>query len=282
MGGDRVFGRRRDEDYDEYNEKYASKYDDDYIAPSHDYRKECTHSHEQTYEDMDDLWECRHDHEQTYQNVTEVRECDHSHEQTYDDADYEQRPYDKAAAQRQSYAGNTDLEAVFAPYLAQGEHLLWAGGKGSLEQLNEKPHKEITVNPMPIVFIIIGLIFMFTCIGAVVGIVLLIIGIALLVKDDNGFMAVTDRRLIVRVYNTSQNIWLNTIKDISVVSKKGNMGRLQLMLDEQSVSFDLNRRASDIKSGSSNYYFSPAVENPERVKQIIEDAILRAKTNNFN
>ena len=249
MGGDRVFGRRRDEDYDEYNEKYASKYDDDYIAPSHDYRRECTHSHEQTYEDMDDLWECRHDHEQTYQNVTEVRECDHSHEQTYDDADYEQRPYDKAAAQRQSYSGNTDLEAVFAPYLA---------------------------------LIIMGLIFMFTCIGAVVGIVLLIIGIALLVKDDNGFMAVTDRRLIVRVYNTSQNIWLNTIKDISVVSKKGNMGRLQLMLDEQSVSFDLNRRASDIKSGSSNYYFSPAVENPERVKQIIEDAILRAKTNNFN
>lgn len=275
-----MFGRRRDEDYDEYNEKYASKYDDDYIAPSHDYRRECDHSHEQTYEDMDDLWECRHSHEQTYQNVTEVRECDHSHEQTYDDADYEQRPYDKAAAKRQSYAGTADIESIFTPYLAQGEHLLWAGGKGSPDQLNAKARK--SASGPATAFIVLGIVLLFSCIGTVVGIILLIIGLSMAAKDSSGFMAVTDRRLIVRVYNTSQNIWLNTIKDISVVSKKGNMGRLQLMLDEQSVSFDLNRRASDIKSGSSNYYFSPAVENPERVKQIIEDAIISAQINKFD
>ena len=34
-----MFGRR-DEDYEEYNERYAAKFDDDYIAPSRDYRRE--------------------------------------------------------------------------------------------------------------------------------------------------------------------------------------------------------------------------------------------------
>ena len=48
-----MFGRKNNEDYDDYNEKYASKYDDDYIAPSKEYREECDHSHEQTYEDAD-------------------------------------------------------------------------------------------------------------------------------------------------------------------------------------------------------------------------------------
>ena len=28
-----MFGRRKEEDYEEYNERYAAKYDDDYIAP---------------------------------------------------------------------------------------------------------------------------------------------------------------------------------------------------------------------------------------------------------
>ena len=274
-----MFGRK-DEDYDEYNEKYASKYDDDYVAPSHDYRRECTHSHEQTYDDMDDLWECRHSHEQTYQNITEVRECDHSHEQTYDDADYEQRPYDRAAAQWQSYAGNTDLEAVFAPYLAQGEHLLWAGGKGRPDQPDAEARKKHTTNAT--VLIILGIILLFSCIGAVVGMLLLVFGIIELARSEDCLMAVTDQRVIVRYNNNSHNIWLNTIKDIAVVSKKGNMGRLQLMLDEQSVSFDLNRRASDIKRGSMNYYFSPAVEDPERVKRIIEDAIISAQINKID
>ena len=77
-----MFGRRRDEDYDAYNEKYSSKYDDDYIAPSEEYRSECDHDHEQTYDDMTDVRECDHSHEQTYDDITNVRDCDHSHEQT--------------------------------------------------------------------------------------------------------------------------------------------------------------------------------------------------------
>ena len=96
-----MFGRKKNEDYDEYNEKYASKYDDDYIAPSKEYRAECDHSHEQSYS-----------------NVNNVRECDHSHEQTYEDADYEQRSYDNYAS----------IESRFQPYLTANEHILWVGG----------------------------------------------------------------------------------------------------------------------------------------------------------
>lgn len=275
-----MFGRKKDENYDEYNEKYASKYDDDYIAPSHDYRKECTHSHEQTYDDMDDLWECRHSHEQTYQNVTEVRECDHSHEQTYDDADYEQRPYDRAAAKRQSYAGTADIESIFTPYLAQGEHLLWAGGEGRLDQLNAKARK--SASGPATAFIVLGIILLFSCIGTVVGIILLIIGLSMAAKDSSGFMGVTDRRIIVRFYDASNNIWLSTVKGIAVVSKSGNTGRLRMLLDENAASFDLNRRNPGGQISRLNYYTSPVVTDPERVKRIIEDAIISAQINKFD
>ena len=112
-----MFGRKND-DYDEYNEKYAAKYDDDYIAPSHEYRSECDHSHEQSYANINDVRECDHSHEQSYANINDVRECGHSHEQTYEDSDYEQHPYDDYAS----------LESRFQPFLAPGEHLLWVGG----------------------------------------------------------------------------------------------------------------------------------------------------------
>ncbi len=46
-----MFGRSREEDYEKYNERQNAKYDDDYIASSEEYREDCSHSHEQTYED---------------------------------------------------------------------------------------------------------------------------------------------------------------------------------------------------------------------------------------
>lgn len=47
-----MFGKK--DNYDEYNEKVNSKYDDDYIREEKEYRAECRHSHEQTYNDSDD------------------------------------------------------------------------------------------------------------------------------------------------------------------------------------------------------------------------------------
>lgn len=45
---------RKKDNYDEYNEKINSKYDDDYIREEKEYRAECHHSHEQTYNDYND------------------------------------------------------------------------------------------------------------------------------------------------------------------------------------------------------------------------------------
>lgn len=276
-----MFGRKRDEDYEEYNERYASRYDDDYIAPSHDYRRKCAHSHEQTYEDMDDLWECRHDHEQTYKNITEVSECDHSHEQTYDDADYEQRPYDRAAEKRrQSYANNTDLASFFAPYLAQNEHLLWTGGFGRLDKLTAKEREKDTGAEVPL--IIVGLILLFTCIGTIVGIILMVIGLSMAAgKNYQSVMAVTDQRLIVRFYETTQNIWLSTIRSIDVSSKDGRAGTLRMVLNEQAVNYNTGRSAPGSPKKSITYYTSPKIQDPARVKQIIEDAMMSARLNKY-
>lgn len=47
-----MFGKK--DNYDEYNEKVNSKYDDDYIREEKEYRSECHHSHEQTYNDCND------------------------------------------------------------------------------------------------------------------------------------------------------------------------------------------------------------------------------------
>lgn len=44
--------RRKNENYDEYNEKNNARYDDDYIRDEKEYRTECSHDHEQTYEDF--------------------------------------------------------------------------------------------------------------------------------------------------------------------------------------------------------------------------------------
>lgn len=45
---------RKKDNYDDYNEKASSKYDDDYIREEKEYNEECRHSHEQTYKDCDD------------------------------------------------------------------------------------------------------------------------------------------------------------------------------------------------------------------------------------
>lgn len=44
--------RRKNENYDEYNEKNNARYDDDYIRDEKEYRTECSHDHEQAYEDF--------------------------------------------------------------------------------------------------------------------------------------------------------------------------------------------------------------------------------------
>ena len=102
-----MFGRKKSDDYDEYNESVNAKYDDDYIRDNKEYRDECSHSHEQTYKNYDS-----HKEQKEYRE-----ECEHSHEQTYEDFSEELNPYDEL----------NELEKFFEPMLDDGEHILWCG-----------------------------------------------------------------------------------------------------------------------------------------------------------
>ena len=264
-----MFGRKNGDDYDDYNERNAAKYDDDYIAPSHDYRRECDHSHEQTYEDMDDLWECRHSHEQSYQNINEVRECNHSHEQTYADADTEQRPYDNY---------NT-IESLFEAYLEPNEHLLWAGGPGDLSKQNHE-YKKKALNP-GLTILVIGIVLMFTCFVAFIGLAFIATGIILLVTNsDPGLYAVTDRRMMILSYGDLRSFGLEQIESTNVVKNDQNVGRIHVCVNE--IFGYWNNNQSNINGLARRTIIALSkIQDPVRVKQIIDDACVGARCNNY-
>ena len=116
-----MFGRRKTEDYDEYNERVNAKYDDDYVREGKEYRAECTHSHEQTYEDYTSVRDCDHEHGQTYSNYTKVDTPD------YDRVDTDRRSYDSVGTSRSYDAGDGQAKEFFESRLLQGEHILYVG-----------------------------------------------------------------------------------------------------------------------------------------------------------
>lgn len=194
-----MFGRRRDEDYDAYNEKYSSKYDDDYIAPSEEYRSECSHDHEQTYDD-----------------ITNVEDCDHSHEQSYSDADTEQKPYDDYVS----------IESVIEPYLMQDEHLIWVGGKNPSDKTKQK-------NPNlkgGVIILVISIVLMVTVFLAAIGIMLLILSLVLLVGAAPGTYGITDKRVIMLDASGNNFIGLDNIKNISTSVSNNGKGNLIISL----------------------------------------------------
>ena len=192
-----MFGRRKDENLEEYNEKYAAKYDDDYIAPSEEYRSECDH-----------------DHEQSYSNINTVRECEHNHEQTYNDADTEQKPYDNYV----------NIENFFEKMLVQGEHLIWVGSRG-----NAKISADATFSPknnngknlfiISFIMTLIGIFFHFLYPLAIIGILMIVILFLFVPKTVAAveLYALTDQRVIL------SNSWDSTsvsLKDIKAVHHK--------------------------------------------------------------
>ena len=178
-----MFGRKRDEDYEDYNEKYAAKYDDDYIAPSKEYRSECDHSHEQSYS-----------------NINDVSECDHSHEQTYEDADSEQKPYDDRVS----------LESSMEMLLAPNEHLLWTGG--SIRAASSKNNSAAVVFAAGIAMFFIGGMLVWWI--SLLGMAVLCLGVCLMVRNFASAYAVTDIRVIVARNGRNMSVplaWINRV-----------------------------------------------------------------------
>ena len=246
-----MFGRRKEEDYDEYNERYAAKYDDDYIAPSKEYRTECAHSHEQSYS-----------------NVNTVEECHHSHEQTYEDADSEQHSYD-------SYVS---LEERFRQYLAPNEHLLWAGGHDKTSpasaQERKQEKKRLTI------FIIVSVVLIAPgglsgtmCAFSFVGFIMLFF--ALLGAGgvfNPGIYAITDIKVINIRNNRASFAPLDGIYNISAVSGGNGKGY---------VSYSTRgpvRGGQPLQNGQYRSVISN-IDDPQRVKRILQDAVHGAMVN---
>ena len=264
-----MFGRKKYDSYDDYNERNAAKYDDDYIAPSDEYRRECTHSHEQTYEDMDDLWECRHSHEQSYPNINEVRECDHSHEQTYADADTEQRPYDNY----------NSIESMFEAYLELNEHLLWAGGSGDPAKQNPESMKKDSSPGLTI--LVIGIVLMFTCFAAFIGLAFIVTGIVLLVMNiDQGLYAVTDKRIMQYTYGQFKSAGLQRIISTNASMSGNNTGKLTINLRGMLDSAE-STRYNQIDGAGRTLIVIKNIQDPVRVKQIIDDACVGVRCKNY-
>ena len=232
-----MFGRKKNEDYDDYNEKYASKYDDDYVAPSHEYRTECDHSHEQSYG-----------------NINDVRECDHSHEQTYADADYEQLPYDNYAA----------IERQFMPFLTANEHILWVGGHDKncpAPKGDPTSSKKGAVIGL-IVGIILTIVGVLTCALSVIGIIIIVISALALSGTFDALFAITDIRVIVLHGGRPTNFHLRALGNVSYTSQRNGVGYVQFE--------NKNMRT---QHGDSMPVRIGKIRDPERVSRILTDAI---------
>lgn len=113
-----MFRRNRTEDYDEYNERVNAKYDDDYVREEKEYRDECTHSHEQTYEDenyVDDRYTTVRNNTAETQTTADYREYGSDKQNSTYKTD--QHEYEVDAAERSFYSSK----------LQSGENLIYVG-----------------------------------------------------------------------------------------------------------------------------------------------------------
>lgn len=254
-----MFGFRKDEDLENYNEKYASKYDDDYIAPSEEYRSECSHDHEQTYSDVTDVGECEHSHEQTYSDINEVREYEHHDVQTYSDADSEQKPYDDYVI----------LENFFEKMLYQGEHLIWVGSRGNAKMSANKSFQEKSAGSnLFIICVIVMIAGFFISYLLPVGVILLIAASAASPKKnkDGSFYALTNKRVIVSDGWDNSSVSLQMIKHVEHKLIGNNTGNVYITTDR------MYYRSQRAKDNGFIMTFQNIVD-PARVESLLNDAI---------
>lgn len=246
-----MFGRRKEEDYDEYNERYAAKYDDDYIAPSKEYRQECGHSHEQSYS-----------------NINRVEECDHSHEQTYNDADFEQNSYD-------SYVS---LESRFQPHLLPNEHLLWAGGydKQSPRSADDRKRSRKKYGILILIslaLIVLGCVTGTLCSFSFIGMIMLIFTIIGAAGGfSQGIYAITDMRVINIKNNRPMYVPLAGIININATTTTNNTGYVSYS------TLHPVHAGQPLQNGQYRSVIS-GIDDPQRVKRILQDAVHGALAN---
>ena len=229
-----MFGRKKGDEYDEYNERQNAKYDDDYISDTEEYRYECTHSHEQTYEDYD------------------VREeCGHSHEQTYDDFNSEQKPYDEL----------NEVERKFEKYLEDGEYILWCGAAVKDAKPNETGVGCAPGAARAILIAAILTIWLCTCLSIIA--IIAIISMWKKIDFRGREYAITNRRILELNGNNLNSVPLNCVRVIENKSSERNIGYILYQRTDQPPKGAMYPASGGIL----------AVREPEIVCNILKNAI---------
>ena len=245
-----IFGRK--ENYDEYNEKYNAKYDDDYIREEKEYRAECGHDHGQTYKNEEYRAECDHTHGQTYDEKEYRAECGHDHGQTYENFNSEQKSYDELS----------ELENKFAPHLAAHEHIMWCGKAEKDAKFNEQGIGGIGCLGYGFIIFAVLIVLSTPIIG-----ICIIIYIVYLMKDVNvkkREYAITNKRFIVLNGEKIYSVPIGSIEKVTYRSSPRNIG---------SVWFTCRDQMNSNKQKVIFYNGIFAIKDPAKVRRIMEAAI---------
>lgn len=244
--------KKSDEDYDDYNESINAKYDDDYIRQEEEYREECSHSHEQTYENYD-----------SRQESTEYREeCTHSHEQTYKDEDSGQT-YEDYNSEQQPYDELNETEKKFTKYLDQGEYIIWCG---KAEKDADATETGMGCLPSASKWIIVGAaltVIIFGCLSIAVIVMMVVLKKKTNVKNRE--YAVTNKRFMELNSGAFRSVPLSVIRNVTYRSSKRNIGYILFSRTDRVQ--HSNGNISKIADGIF------AVKDPANVCNILNNAI---------
>ncbi len=250
--------KKSEDDYDDYNESINEKYDDDYIRQVEEYREECSHSHEQTYENYDSRQEstecreeCTHSHEQTYANEDS--------EQTYEDFDSEQRPYDEL----------NETEKKFTKYLDQGEYIIWCG---KAEKDADATETGMGCLPAAGKWIIVAAaltVILFGCLSIAVIVMMVILMDKANVKKRE--YAITNKRFMELNKGAYRCIPLSAIKNANYKCSQRNIGYIMFVRTDRPQPAGKN-----YKQFTDGIF---AIKDPANVCNILNNAIIGNRIN---
>lgn len=271
-----MFRKNRTEDYDEYNERVNAKYDDDYVREEKEYRDECTHSHEQSYDDYNYVRGCEHEHGQTYDDYTSVSAPDYSSSDSdrYSSREkYSDRDGRRYSGEERQYSEYAQTRSFFNDKLLPNESMIYTG---------EMKGAELRGCGLAIVmfflifffgdFIIMlaGAVgaFMSSPLGAlaafavsfVVFIIVIISVLRKLLKRRTRYFCITDKRLLMDGINGTVVIrGLTEITDVSLSAANSAYG--------VSIIYKYRGVASSLNAGNDT----------EKVYHILSDAVRAAR-----
>lgn len=189
----------------------------------------------------------------------------------------------------EAYASREFLEEEFAPYLEEGEQILYVQGKGKgnaplpIEGMHRKGVFKAVEIVITLVAAVVGMIFflgikkiispdavwdatnviwIIPLIGITIGVVIVI----KFVKDDpSKDVAVTSRRIMTLLYGKFEQISYDNITNVTYTIGKDNKGGVQIRTEEHYP-----------RGIIANYWLES--DDPQKLKYLIDQAFIKYKS----